>query len=213
MRIANCELINSLHPKTRREDLSYSNVLSPMEFAQPVPSSGNAISTDRIHTEKNVMKTHQAALPNTLRHAILTHCQTREEKGWVSRFILHETGSIAETAVMEAGGDSGDILRIATDFALLCCFGLSETSLDETKIGRKFVRRITQLERIPEGNMLVSDTVAFRWNNLSWSRLTSSTTNCTSSFRSKYVWRDFQTRFCIFPFTLYHLSHPTISYL
>ena len=120
---------------------------------------------------KNVMKTHHAALANTLKQAVLSHHRILEQKGWFSRFVLDKMGSIAETAVMEAGGDSGDTVRIVTDIALLCCSGMSETELDETRFWRKFVHITTQLDPVPECNLLDSDTVAalVKYFVLAWS--------------------------------------------
>lgn len=120
---------------------------------------------------KNVMEIYRAALANTLKQAVLSHSRESEEMGWASRFVHKQMGSSARTAVLQDGGDSGDTVRIVTDVALLCCPGMSETDLDETRFWRNPVHRTKELEPVPENKLLDSDTVAalVKYFVLSWS--------------------------------------------
>lgn len=120
---------------------------------------------------KNVMQTYRGALANTLKHAVESHAGKLVEKGWASRFVEIRMGSTAKTAVSQAGGDSGDTVRIVTDVALLCCSGMSEAELDETSFWRNRIHKTTDLDSVPEDRLLDADTVAalVKYFVLAWS--------------------------------------------
>jgi hypothetical protein len=120
---------------------------------------------------RNVMSTYRKALANTLEHAVASHAQGLIDKGWKPNFVRKQMGPIARSAVAEAGGDSGDTVRIVTDVALLCCPGMSEADLDDTKFWRNLIHKTTDLEPVLQSQLLDADTVAalVKYFVLAWS--------------------------------------------
>ncbi|KAI9840932.1 MAG: hypothetical protein M1837_001111 [Sclerophora amabilis] len=80
---------------------------------------------------RNVMDRYRPTLAATIKNAVRDHPQRLERRGWDRDFINDSIGDMAASAILSGGGDSGDLVRVTTDVALLLWDGTAQ-QLDRT---------------------------------------------------------------------------------
>ena len=86
---------------------------------------------------KPVMDSYRTLLAETLKDAIHNDPYTLCRKGWERKFVYGYVGDMAYSAVLAGSGNSGDVVRVATDAALLLCGDRAqECDLDSTSFWR-----------------------------------------------------------------------------
>ncbi|KAI1924043.1 hypothetical protein LOZ64_000785 [Ophidiomyces ophidiicola] len=80
---------------------------------------------------KKRMDLHRGHLADTLRAVVAKYPERLEARGWDSQFVREEMADMAAGAVAAGSGNSGDMVRIVTDIALVMWDG-STAELDRT---------------------------------------------------------------------------------
>ena len=84
---------------------------------------------------KPIMDIHRFSLATMLKKNIEENPHALETKGWDSKFVKQSMADMAYATVMSGVGDSGDLVRVIADAALLL-WDRSEAELDQTRFWR-----------------------------------------------------------------------------
>ena len=87
---------------------------------------------------KDTMEALREPFAKKLRGAVAEHGDQLKAKGWDSKFMKEHMANLAANGIMAGGGDSGDIVRVFTDVALLLLPpNVSFKDVDETRFWRE----------------------------------------------------------------------------
>ncbi|KAJ5609927.1 hypothetical protein N7528_009193 [Penicillium herquei] len=84
---------------------------------------------------RDILTSHSKERMDRHRNCLAKPCAPR---GWDSRFVRHEMGDMASSAILAGQGNSGDAVRVVTDIALSLWDG-DVSALDETYFWRQSV--------------------------------------------------------------------------
>lgn len=86
---------------------------------------------------KPIMDKNRRWLADSLHKAVQKFPHHLEAKGWNAAFVRDQMADMAVSAVMAGEGDSGDLVRVVTDVALLLVKDQSIAELDQTHFWRQ----------------------------------------------------------------------------
>jgi hypothetical protein len=89
-----------------------------------------------IEFGKPVMDEYRTVLAATLKQAVKDRPEWFEARGWHSSFIKENMGEMASASILAGGGNSGDVVRVVTDVAVLLTENATISRLDETVFWR-----------------------------------------------------------------------------
>lgn len=107
---------------------------------------------------KGIMDVYRQLLAKKLKQAVTDNVFTLvETRGWKSDFVQHSMPDMVYSTIMSGSGDSGDLVRVITDAALLLCDG-NYSELDRTSFWKRTMRR-KHTEIIPHEYEMPADSV------------------------------------------------------
>lgn len=86
---------------------------------------------------QSTINKYRKALASQLRNAVAENQQRLQNLGWAGEFVIDGMADVAFHSVMAGEGNSGDVVRVVTDVALLFCPSTTLLDLDETTFWRQ----------------------------------------------------------------------------
>ncbi|KAI9812597.1 MAG: hypothetical protein M1827_004586 [Pycnora praestabilis] len=105
------------------------------------------------------MNAYRSAFASALVDALKARPQDLEARGWDGTFIRQFMGDMTRSSVMSRGGNSGDLVRVVTDVAILLCNNCAESRLDETIFWRSVIGEDAEGFDVRAEGGLDSDTI------------------------------------------------------